>query len=233
MSQRQSVSEPYPGTVPQPIAAPPARKADLSKPSLVIAVIALALALIGMVALPGPVGPEGPEGVEGPEGPKGDDGPRGDTGPQGPQGADGPQGPPGPGSLVFNASRWDIVVMSGCTNYIQINVTVPGPGKVVLISTIHWWIDHDTAIGDGYMASHRTDPTDCTTIAGGPEVLFGEVDDSLPADAIVNTGGTVVNIFSVPGAGTYSYYLNSRMWTGESVDDRIRNASTVATFYPS
>ena len=113
MEQTQSTgSEPYVQPAPQPMAAapPPARRTDVSKPGLVIAVIALALALVGMVAFPGPAGDDGPQGVIGPEGPTGDDGDdgsdgaQGATGPQGLSGADGADGADG----VNGIACWDL-----------------------------------------------------------------------------------------------------------------------------
>lgn len=104
MEQTQSTgSEPYVQPAPQPMAAapPPARRTDVSKPGLVIAVIALALALVGMVAFPGPVGEEGLQGEIGPQGPTGDDG---DDGSDGAQGPTGPQGLSG----ANGTACWDL-----------------------------------------------------------------------------------------------------------------------------
>ena len=119
MEQTQSTgSEPYVQPAPQPMAAapPPARRTDVSKPGLVIAVIALALALIGMVAFPGPVGEEGLQGEAGAQGPTGDDGDdgsdgaQGPTGPQGPSGADGVDGANGMDGVdgVNGIACWDL-----------------------------------------------------------------------------------------------------------------------------
>ena len=92
--------------MPAPVATPPPRT-DVSKPGLVIAVIALALALIGMVAFPGPVGEEGLQGEQGPEGAEG---PEGHEGPTGAAGATGPQGPPGTDGIdgIDGVNCWDL-----------------------------------------------------------------------------------------------------------------------------
>ena len=89
MSEPQSISGEQ---VPEPIPAP---RTDVSKPGLVIAVIALALALIGMVAFPGPAGTVGAPGSAGPQGEQGPLGPQGNDGLQGPDGADGYDGADG------------------------------------------------------------------------------------------------------------------------------------------
>ncbi len=303
MSEPEIVSsEPYVQPAPQPMAAaPPPRKTDVAKPALVVAVIALALALVGMVAFPGPEGAEGALGPEGPEGPTGDDGDdgsdgaqgptgangiacwdlngngtgdlpaedtngdltvdvldctgpqglqgiqgiqgdpgpqgiqgiQGDPGPQGIQGIQGDPGPPGPGGIMAFNSASNSVNLVGCTNYYQIDITVPGAGNVVLVSTMHWWIDHSVGVMDGYFFTHRTAANDCTTSIGDPQMFSGEISASLPTDTVNNRAGTVVNVFSVPGAGTYSFFLNSEMFAGASADDRIRDATTAAVFYPS
>ncbi|MCJ2556333.1 MAG: collagen-like protein [Candidatus Thermoplasmatota archaeon] len=86
MSEPHSISSEQ---VPEPIPAP---RTDVSKPGLVIAVIALALALIGMVAFPGPAGTVGAPGQEGEQGPQG---PQGSVGLQGPDGTNGVDGADG------------------------------------------------------------------------------------------------------------------------------------------
>ena len=86
MSEPQSIGGEQ---VPDPI---PTSRTDVSKPGLVIAVIALALALIGMIAFPGPVGDDGAQGEIGPQGLTGDDGDDGNDGAQGPTGPQGLSG---------------------------------------------------------------------------------------------------------------------------------------------
>lgn len=132
----QGAPQPYGAPPPAPMAvAPPPRKMDASKPALVIAVIALALALIGMVAFPGPTGPEGPEGAEGPEGPEG---PEGDEGPQGPQGPQGPAGTNGIACWDLNGNGTGDLPDEDINGDGVVNVTdctgpdgPPGPGTIM------------------------------------------------------------------------------------------------------
>ena len=66
--------------------------------SLIIAVLAFALSMLGCEGKTGPAGPTGAAGVAGPAGPagpQGSTGPAGATGPEGPQGEKGDPGPPG------------------------------------------------------------------------------------------------------------------------------------------
>ncbi len=279
-------------------AVPPPRKTDVSKPGLVIAVIALALALVGMVAFPGPVGEEGPQGEIGPQGLTGDDGndgaqgptgpqglsgadgadgvdgvngiacwdlngngtgdipaedingdlvvdvldctgPQGLQGPQGPVGPQGPQGPAGPaGTGIIMGSQTRVedpaVPLVGCTNFINISLTVPQAGIIVVTSSMHFWIQHFLGTTDGVAFVHRTAPTDCSlAFSPNPSWFLTEITQGIPDDFLINVDGTLVTSFSVPGAGTYTYYLNAEMFNGQSANDRIVDATTVAVFYSS
>ena len=104
MSEPQSIGGEQ---VPDPI---PTSRTDVSKPGLVIAVIALALALIGMVAFPGPVGDDGAQGEIGPQGLTGDDGDEGNDGAQGPAGPQGLSGVNGTDGVdgVNGIACWDL-----------------------------------------------------------------------------------------------------------------------------
>jgi hypothetical protein len=111
---------------------------DASKPALVIAVIALALALIGMVAFPGPTGADGPQGLAGADGADGDDGDDGDDGADGADGADGTDGLAcwdlngnGTGDIPDEDINGDSVVdVNDCTGP-QGPPGPPGPGSII------------------------------------------------------------------------------------------------------
>jgi len=49
----------------------------------------------------------------------------------------------------------------------------------------------------------------------------------------VQPGQTGSVSFTPSGAGTYTFYLNAQMFSGESAGDGISVANTVAVFYPS
>ncbi len=103
--------------------------------ALSVAVVALILAVIGMVAIPGPAGPAGLVGPQGPQGLKGDTGdagPQGDQGLAGPQGAQGLQGPqgvqgiPGTGSEIFTNSSLNVSDLpTSCDQIGGLHVTLP------------------------------------------------------------------------------------------------------------
>ncbi|MFQ6128570.1 MAG: hypothetical protein ACE5QW_06680, partial [Thermoplasmata archaeon] len=147
----------------------------------------------------------------------------------------GPQGPAGPGAVMSTVMLVSPsgVAMSGCTNYYSIDITVPGPGTVVLYSFMHFWIEHTSGTTDGWAFGHRLDPADCSLGFADPWMYMDDISSDAPTDLLVNRAGTILNVFTVASAGTYTYYLNAIMWTGESASDEIVNAETVAVFYPS
>jgi len=120
---------------------------DASKPALVIAVIALALALIGMVAFPGPVGDDGPQGEAGPQGPTGEDGSDGAQGPEG------PQGPPGE-TINHSAMMFGTASPKECTGTYITNVMVRAAnlGDQVALDVIASVYVAETTAGDSATA---------------------------------------------------------------------------------
>jgi len=136
------------------------KKIDLI--ALALAVVALILAIIGMVAIPGPEGPVGLEGPQGPQGLKGDTGdagPQGDQGLVGPQGAEGLQGPqgvqgiPGSGSKIFTNSSDDVAnFTTSCDQIGELQVTLPNgvnsSSYVWVTATVVITIDHTSGTDD-------------------------------------------------------------------------------------
>lgn len=95
--------EPAPASGGPPVAPSHGR----ANAALVAGVIALVIALIGIVMFPGPTGPEGPDGAQGADGQDGDDGQDGNDGSQGPPGQQGPPGSDGTDGSNGTAC-WDL-----------------------------------------------------------------------------------------------------------------------------
>jgi hypothetical protein len=124
--------------------------------------------------------------------------------------------------------------LSGCVNFITISLTVPQAGTIVVTSSLHFWIEHTVGTADGIAFMHRTDPGDCNlAFSPNPSWFLTEITGGIPSDPTINTQGSLVTAFSIAGAGTYTYYTNAIMWSGESASDRIVDGTTVAVFYPS
>lgn len=228
-----------------------------------VALAAVALVVNFVVPGPrGPVGPDGADGLNGTQGLTGPMGPQGLAGVNGrncwdlngngtpdPATEDlngdtavdvldcrGPPGPAGSGALVTYAvtSPWQTggLQLIGCTNVLILTLTVPSAGTLVLTSTVHVWIDHATT-ADTWTIFHGDTGTQCSDTATDRSAFFQEISESIPADSFMNQAGTLVNAFPAPGPGTYTFYVNARMYSGQSASDRVSEASAVMVFYPS
>ena len=233
-----------------PYAVPPAPSSGGSGVGKMLGPIALALALVALAVnfvVPGPQGAAGVDGTDGVNGTNGTNGPQGPTGPRGPAGADGingingtdgATGPAGPGTLANYSvvAPWQAggLPLFGCTNVMTVDLTVPSAGYVVVIATVHVWVEHLAGNTDTWtIFESATGPADCSDTDPTRNVFFQEISNSLAADTFMNEAGSVVNTFSVGGAGTYSFYVNSMMYTGETAGDRVSEASCVVIFYPA
>lgn len=228
-----------------------------------VALAAVALVVNFVLPGPqGPAGADGADGLDGNQGLAGPMGPMGLTGASGRSCWDlngngipdvatedlngdlavdvldcrGPQGPAGSGALVTSAvaSPWQTggLQMIGCTNVLTLSLTVPSAGTLVLTSSVHVWIEHG-ATPDTWTIFHGDTGTMCSDTATDRSAFFQEISDSMPADSFMNLGGTLVNAFPAAGAGTYTYYVNVRMYAGQSASDRVSEASAVMVWYPS
>src|SRR3972149_1547818 len=120
-------------------AAPPAPTG--SKMGTMLGAVAIALAAVALIlslVIPGPVGPAGADGTDGTNGAPG---PQGPGGGQGPAGA---QGPAGPSPLMTSAVRVENagLSMGACTEFLNVTLTVPRSGTIVVTTSMHFWIDH-------------------------------------------------------------------------------------------
>ncbi len=231
---------PYGGPpAPQPAPTPPPPSGGktgtiLGALGLIVAIVALILSL----AVPGPqgsVGATGATGPTGPAGPTGLTGTTGATGPQGPAGPTGPtglQGPAGPGAIMAYAERVGTLAMVGCTNYISVSITVPQAGNVTLVSSLHVWVSHTAGTADLWVFVARQSASDCGIAFSDPTAFLMEVSAGQATDTSINLAGALTNRYPVASAGTYTFYLNSQMSSGENAGDTIVNGSIIATFYP-
>src|SRR3990170_279496 len=239
-----------------PYAAPPVPSSGGSGLGKMLGPIALVLAVVAMAVnfvVPGPQGSSGIDGTDGINGTNGTNGLPGATGPRGfpgaagangtdgtngTDGATGPPGPAGPGTLANYSvvAPWQAggLALVGCSNVMTVDLTVPSAGYVVVIATVHVWVEHLAGNTDTWtIFESSAGAADCSDTDPTRNVFFQEISNSLAADTFMNEAGSVVNTFSVGGAGTYSFYVNSMMYTGETAGDRVSEASCVVIFYPA
>jgi hypothetical protein len=194
--------------------------------SMVLSVVAIVLALVLAFVLPGPAGVTGPEGATGATGAPGSDGSNGSDG------ADGPMGPAGPGTLMNYSSDLNGPTIGGaCTNYadLDLNITVPSNGTIVVTALVLVHIDHTLTIEDRWIITVSQDPGFCGV---NPPGYFIDVVPSDTANTIVWESGSVQVIFPVT-AGSYTFHLNGRMVSGPDAGDWFDRGNMVAVFYPS
>ncbi len=183
----------------------------------VVAVVLAAVALVVSFAVPGPTGPAGTNGTNGTNGA---------TGPQGPQGN---QGPAGPGSLmVANTTTASTTILSTCTNYMAINITVPAAGKILVFGSVMLDISHTAGTRNvAYVTLQNT------TTACPDNVYLGifTVASAEPTDTYWPSIPLYHN-YTVKAAGKYTFYLNGEMASGQSAADLFWYGNLYAVFYP-
>lgn len=211
------------------------RQRGVSEAISIVAVVLAGAALLVAFSIPGPVGLLGAVGMTGPQGPTGSQGPTGGTGPEGPPGPQGPTGPIGPignGSLEVDSSHAGVQTIGAtCTHYAgaEVTVTVPGSGRVVVMTTLRLQLNHTAGTMDVSWSFVGSAPTDCVVDAN-PAVYT--VEAMVPS--VIGTFTTfVLKAFAVSGAGTFTFYVNGQMPSGQDAADTFLAASMVAVFYPT
>ena len=217
------------------------RAGGVSEAISMIAVVLAGAALLVAFSIPGPVGPSGTVGMTGPQGPTGSQGPTGGTGPQGPTGPEGPsgsQGPTGPtgpignGTLEADASHVGVQTIGAtCTHYAgaEVAITVPGPGRVVVMTTLRLQVNHTAGTMDVSWSFIGSTPTDCVVDANATVYTL----EATVPDIIGTFTTFVLKAFAVSGAGTFTFYVNGQMPSGQDAADIFQAASMVAVFYPA
>ncbi len=196
----------------------------------IAAVILAAVALVVSFAIPGPAGPAGANGTDGTNGTNGTNGATGATGATG---AQGPRGVPGNGTIMaYNQSAATFIVIgSACTNSgTSVNITVPGPGTIVVQGSTRLHIDHTTGTEDRWLVAVGPDATTCPL---GAWSWLDSIGTNDPTQASYWKSAYAQNAFTVTTAGTYTYYLNAYMISGQDSGDEFIYANMVAVFYPS
>ncbi len=139
----------------------------------------------------------------------------------------GAQGPPGQSSLVF-VNRVDVIpqmqIQSACTHLTGAEVTVAAPGAGTVVVQVHtgFYIEHTNGVTDLLWLAIGTGATDCADIHTWLRWTSQEPTETFAWSA------EVLAYFSLPAAGSYTYYLNGRMQGGASAGDTWEDATPVA-----
>jgi len=231
----------------------------LGAAGIALALIGMAM-FPGPVGAAGPPGLKGDKGDTGDQGPIGNTGSTGLTGPNGSNGTacwdlnnndlgdiatedlnfdgsvnvldcKGAIGPAGPGTImVYRTSATATGIGSSCTQYASMDVTIVAPQAGTII--IHAWfvemISHTNGIRDNHWFKIGVASNDCSV-----DQWLGvfTVDSGLPTDTVWRslTADRIVPV----SAGSYTYYLNGMMNTGQNAGDQFLYGAMSAVFYPS
>ncbi len=118
-----------------------------------------------------------------------------------------------------------------CTNYAggQVTITVPSSGTVFVQAQTWLLIDHASGTEDRGGVVIGNSATDCTDAAYLWPVVVPAAE---PTYVGLPTPTFVQRPFPVT-AGTYTFYLNGYMTTGQDAQDVFWFGNMVAVFYPS
>ena len=207
-------SAPAPGPTPVPVRPP---RTGMSSILAAVAVVLAAIALVVSFAIPGPVGPAGTNGTDGA------------TGPQGPQG---PAGPTGAGTLMAtNSTSAEVNIPSVCGPYTgaQVTITVPRAGRIVINANVMLDLNHVAGTRDIAFVVIQNNTSSCPD---DPFLGIMVVADNAPTTTYWQSVPVMKN-YTVTSAGSYTFYVNGRMTSGQDASDLFWYANLVAVFYPS
>jgi len=132
---------------------------------------------------------------------------------------------------VFAASNTanTTTIGSACTNYLSVSVTVPAAGTVAVEATNWISLNHANGTQDFTIIFVGSSSSDCGDYFGA---WAGTV-PAIIASGTVQQTASPRNVFTVSGAGTYTYYLNGYMSSGADASDWFYYARMFATYYPN
>lgn len=119
--------------------------------------------------------------------------------------------------------------IGGCTQFtgLQVSITAPGPGTIVVWGWDSVVIYHTMGTRDNVWVKISQSPTDCIDDRW---LTLVTIDSALPSDSQWPT--MVPHRIDVVTAGSYTYYTNGVQQEGMS-GAFLRYGTMVATFYPS
>ena len=184
--------------------------------SLILGMVAIILsagALVSTIVVPGPTGPMGATGA---------------AGASGAPGSTGPTGPVGNGTIESYVYDFGTTSIAGsCTHYAlsDLNITVPGPGTVILYVSTTVSISHTNGQADIVYVYGGTPSNYCSHFAGGEIVLAS----SMPTGTSWLATSFAARV-TVTSSGTYTYGIGGIVNSGAGT---FEWASMSAVFYPS
>jgi len=123
-----------------------------------------------------------------------------------------------------------MTIASTCTNYLSVTITTPAAGNVAVEATNWIMLNHTTGTEDTARVFIGSTTTDCSDVTGS---WVGTIPAGIATTAQISQTASPRSVFTVSGAGTYTYYLNGYMTPGADLNDRFWYARLFATYYPN
>ena len=137
----------------------------------------------------------------------------------------------GPPNVIDEHTESAIVVIgSAVTQYddAQVSLTVPGPGYIVVSSSVQVLINHTVGTTDVLRMNHSTDPGD---LGDEAHEVYESVHGVHPSCSEAMTC-CVQSTHEVYSGGTYTYYLVGQMTSGQDGGDLFWFGQTTGIYYP-
>jgi len=141
---------------------------------------------------------------------------------------------PSPRSLIgMTTAGATTNIGSTCTNYADGSITVVAPvaGRVLLHADAWVIIDHTAGVRDFLEVYIGTSPTDCAYYMNGGYPTATSVEAAEPT-MYKTTTVPITKAWGLFSPGTYTFYLNGIMSSGQSSGDYFFYANLSATFIP-
>lgn len=131
--------------------------------------------------------------------------------------------------MVRSSTMLDVSFV-GCTNFDSVTITVPSAGTIVVSSLVKLNVEHTLGTEDRWEILISDSSTICWS---PPWTWLDEIPDGNPSESQTQMSAYLQRAFTVGAAGTYTYYVNGEMVSGESALDEHDWSNTIAVFYPS
>jgi hypothetical protein len=119
-----------------------------------------------------------------------------------------------------------------CTNYNQVDITVPGPGTILVTASIQLELLHDSSGGLSdtvWRVGISVDGSTCPSV----NAWHGMIPDDVLFEGAFDHGGFTQRTFNVFTPGTYTYYLNGIITVNWHASSDFDHARLVAMYFPS
>jgi hypothetical protein len=137
------------------------------------------------------------------------------------------------GTIIATGSTSNTVVIGNtCNHYAGAVVTITVPAGGTIVVECNAWVQLNHTSGTTDLAYLMIDNSASACNANTADWVPFRIPSSLPSAGQWDMCGTVRRVFTVATAGTYNYYLNGYMPSGNDASDVYWFASLVAKYHP-